>query len=112
MPTRDDTCENMNFVFVVDDTFALSENVLKLFPVRNLTRPDQRIFNYKLSRARRVVENAFRILANRFRLFLTSINMFMPKIDIIVLCPTQLFTSKFPSIQYPITKESRHNGSA
>lgn len=85
LPTRDDTCENMNFAFVADDAFALIENILEPFPMRNVTL-NQRIFNDRLSRACRVVEKAFWILANRFHLFLTSINMSMHKIDIIVPC--------------------------
>lgn len=75
----------MNFVFAAYDAFVLSEHIMKPFPMRNLTR-HQRIFNYKLSQARRVVENAFGILANLFRIFLTTINLALYKIDSLVLC--------------------------
>nr|CAI5840206.1 unnamed protein product [Callosobruchus analis] len=84
LPSVQDTTENLNFVFVADDAFALSENILKPYPQKQLS-PEQRIFNYRLSRARRVVENAFGILANRFRVFHTEINMDPNKIDFVVL---------------------------
>lgn len=54
------------FVVVADDAFALKPYMLKPYPFRDLVGV-QRIFNYRLSRARRVVENAFGILSARFR---------------------------------------------
>ena len=59
----------MPFSIAGDDAFALEEWLMKPFPSMNLTL-EERIFNYRLSRARRVVENAFGIMAQRFRCLL------------------------------------------
>ncbi|XP_033971401.1 uncharacterized protein LOC117470684 [Trematomus bernacchii] len=61
----------------------LKEHLMKPYPNRRLA-VEERIFNYRLSRARRVVENAFGILANRFRVFLTTRNI-QDKVEAIVL---------------------------
>lgn len=62
------------YVILSDAAFPLSEHILKPYPFRNMTE-EQRIFNYRLSRGRRVVENALGTFANRFRGFLTTINL-------------------------------------
>ena len=66
-------------VFVGDDAFPLGDHLIKPFCRRKLTR-EERIFNYRLSRARRCSENAFGILASRFRLFLTEIDAHPDKV--------------------------------
>lgn len=55
------------YVFVGDDAFPLRTNLLKPYPREILFR-NERIYNYRCSRARRIIENCFGILASRFRI--------------------------------------------
>ncbi|XP_068242251.1 uncharacterized protein [Palaemon carinicauda] len=59
------------YVFVGDEAFAPRPNFMKPYPQKDLNA-ENRIFNYRLSRARREVENVFGIMASRFRVFYTS----------------------------------------
>lgn len=55
------------FVFVGDDAFALEYNIMKAYPVEQKKGSKQRIFNYRLCRARRIIENVFGIMSAVFR---------------------------------------------
>lgn len=74
--TIPDTNIEAPFVILGDEAFPLLENLLKPYP-RNQSACDKTkaIFNYRLSRARRLVENAFGILTQVFRIFATPIHI-------------------------------------
>ncbi|XP_073482446.1 xyloside xylosyltransferase 1 isoform X2 [Aquarana catesbeiana] len=84
LPPPEDNVEVLPFIFIADEAFALGDHLMRPFPMRALT-PDQRVFNYRLARARRVEENTFGIMASRFRLFLTPIHMAEHKLNHIIL---------------------------
>ncbi|KAF4528814.1 hypothetical protein B566_EDAN017280 [Ephemera danica] len=70
-----------------DAAFPLKINILKPYGTskRNESLTEsQRIFNYRLSRRRRVVENAFGILVSRFRVFEKPIQADVKTVDYIV----------------------------
>ena len=64
-----DTTKSFPYVFVADEAFGMKPHMMRPYPRRNDLNLPERIFNYRLSRARRVIENTFGILASRFRIF-------------------------------------------
>nr|XP_022911162.1 protein ANTAGONIST OF LIKE HETEROCHROMATIN PROTEIN 1-like [Onthophagus taurus] len=68
------TNKEVPYCFVGDEAFALHQHFLRPFGGHNLTIT-KRIFNYRLSRARRYVECTFGILSNKWRIFHRAINL-------------------------------------
>lgn len=76
--------KKLPFVFVGDDAFALTQNFMKSYGQTGITM-EQRIITYRLSRACRIVENAFGILVSRFGVLQRPIALSPEKAQIIVL---------------------------
>ncbi|XP_066585172.1 putative nuclease HARBI1 [Prorops nasuta] len=87
--------EPLPYVLLADNAFPLHKNILKPYSTCNLTQ-EERVFNYRLSRGRRVVESSFGILASRFRVLLTPIYLPVKKVEIITLacCALHNFISR------------------
>ena len=60
--------KELPFVLLGDDIFPLKPWLMKPFPGTKLDE-SQRIYNYRLSRARQTIENAFGILSANWRIF-------------------------------------------
>ena len=72
-------------VILGDKAFSLHENLMKPYPRGRSHDTTKRIYNYRLSRARRTTENAFGILAFYFRVFFQPISVNPEKCDNIIL---------------------------
>ena len=77
---------DLHYFLLGDDVFALVPWLVKPYSRRQLTR-EERTANYRVSRGRRLVENAFGILVGRFRVLLTTMQH-RPKVvrDIVLTC--------------------------
>ncbi|RZF37589.1 hypothetical protein LSTR_LSTR003154 [Laodelphax striatellus] len=75
---------NFPYVFVADEAYALSRHMMTPFNKNSLTR-ERRIYNYRQSRARRIVECAFGMMAKKFRVFELAMLTHPDKTKIIVL---------------------------
>ena len=66
-------------MIVRDNALPLKHYLLKPYSQIGLTK-QKRIYDYRLSHARRMVENTFGILANRFRIFMKPIALSPEKV--------------------------------
>lgn len=82
---KESNAQVIPFVLVADDAFALSTNLMKPFPGTHPKGSQERVFNYRLSRARRIIENVFGLLATVFRVFRRPIALNPKKVETVVL---------------------------
>ena len=109
-----ETDDLVPFVFVADSAFPLSRHCMKPFPEKGLD-DRRRIFNYRLSRFRRISENAFGILTSIFRMFGAKLNLHPDKAIAIVkaaLVLHNLLRSKSPESYTPAGLADEVSGDA
>ncbi|KAK4879655.1 hypothetical protein RN001_007801 [Aquatica leii] len=90
----------LSYVFIADVAFPFIENLMKLFSQRALNE-ESLVYNYRLSSARRMVENGFGILANRWRVLLTPIHLSPEKVELTTLACLALHS--FWHFKIPLT---------
>ncbi|RVE43987.1 hypothetical protein evm_011371 [Chilo suppressalis] len=76
LPNDNSKCQ-LPYIIVGDEAFGLHRNIMRPYPGKKLSYA-QRVFNYRLCRARRYIECSFGILANKWRIFHTPM-MVEPK---------------------------------
>ncbi|KAL1485605.1 hypothetical protein MTO96_031822 [Rhipicephalus appendiculatus] len=88
-------------VFVGDEAFQLRPHFMRPLP-GSRTAPEEVIYNYRLSRARRCVKNAFSILVSRWQIYERQINMEPERVEVIVkaTCVLQNFLSSNAASTY------------
>ncbi|KAG8230426.1 hypothetical protein J437_LFUL015447 [Ladona fulva] len=103
------------FVLLGDDAYPLKTYLLKPYSRVRLNQ-EERIFNYRLSRARRCVECAFGILTAKWRCLKTELQLDPGKVNIVVKCLCLLHNilidkEGISSLEIPIESATMGNGS-
>ena len=80
---REISGHKLPYVLVGDEIFPLKPWLMKPYPGRGMDEP-KRIYNYRLSRARRTIENSFGIMAARWRIFRRPIRANVQTVEQIV----------------------------
>ena len=102
---------DMPYFLLADDAFALRPFLMKPYATRFMDH-DTRIANYRISRGRRVVENAFGILAQRNQLPQTTILQKPDNVRIIInamVCLHNLLRIKFPTMNLTMVDRDDDN---
>lgn len=82
-------CE-IPYFFIGDEAFALTDSLMKPFSGIHPKGSLQRVYNYRLSRARRVVENVFGIASAVFRVLRKPMLLGPEKAELIVMAIAHL----------------------
>eukprot|EP00105_Crassostrea_gigas_P006210 XP_011420065.1 PREDICTED: protein ALP1-like [Crassostrea gigas] len=77
------------YFLIGDDALSLRSRMMKPYSNCNVNN-NERIFNYRLSRACRVVENTFGILAHRWRCMLGTMQQDPDRVKLIAICLNNL----------------------
>lgn len=93
-------------VIVADDSFPLRTDILKPFNSSGEFSVKQKIFNYRLSRARRVVENTFGILVSKFRIFEKPTPLSVEKVEQLVKTTCALHNWLRKTTKHYVTQQS------
>lgn len=74
-----------SYVIAGDEAFLFKTYLMRPYPGKQLDDNEKRIYNYRLCRARRVVENAFGILTPIFRIYQRRLQSKPENVDWIIL---------------------------
>ncbi|GBP12809.1 hypothetical protein EVAR_6132_1 [Eumeta japonica] len=77
-------------VILGDEGFPLKKYLMTPYPRRLPLTAEEKIFNYYLSRARRIVEKAFGVMVMKFRIYRSPIYVYPDKVDKIVKATSAL----------------------
>ncbi len=109
-PLPGDT-EDFPYFILGDDAFPLRSYLMKPYARKGLSH-EQLVYNYRISRARRVVENAFGILANHWQCLMNPLSVEIRTSEKIVIATCTLHNmlrQQHPTVLNTDLEDANHN---